>query len=109
MDSRSAAIVKFASQLSQHYPHDVEVARGGGPERSLNSRFNGSWRCAIQGLSLPCQSQQPSTSIARVGPSADQTATLQLLQKGRERTGVQVQDVSQLLREDTRKASDDPD
>ena len=108
-DSKSAAIVKFANQLAQHYPHDVEVAPSGDSERSLNSRFNGTGSFAIQGPSLSCQSQQPSTPVASVGPPTDQTPTLQPLQNGRKRTGVQVQNVSQLPRVDARKASDDPD
>ncbi len=107
-DSRSTAAVKLAGQLAQDSPRDIEVVPGGRFEHSLHSRFDGSGRFAIQRLSLPCQSQEPPTPIAFVGPSADQTATLESLQECGERTGVQMQNVSQLPRVDTRKTADDP-
>ena len=107
-DSRSTAAVKLASQLAQDSPRDIEVVPGGRFEHSLHSRFDGSGRFAIQRLSLPCQSQEPPTPIAFVGPSADQIATLKSLQECGERTGVQMQNVSQLPRVDTRKTADDP-
>ena len=78
--SRSTAAVKLAGQLAQDRPRDIEVVPGGRFEHSLHSRFDGSGRFAIQRLSLPCQSQEPPTPIAFVGPSADQTATLESLQ-----------------------------
>ena len=107
IDSRSTA-VELAGQLAQDGPRDIEVVPGGRFEHSLHSRFDGSGRFAIQSLSLPCQSQEPPTPIAFVGPSADQIATLKSLQECGERTGVQMQNVSQLPRVDTRKTADDP-
>jgi hypothetical protein len=106
--SRSTGAVKLASQLSQDSPRAIEVAHGGRFEHSLHSRFDGSGRFAIQRLSLPCQSQEPPTPIAFVGPSPDQIAPLKSLQDCGERTGVQMQYVSQLPRVDTRKTADDP-
>ena len=107
-DSRSTAAVELAGQCAQDRPRDIEVVSGGRGEHSLHGRFNRSGRFAIQRLSLPCQSQEPPTPIAFVGPSADQIATLKSLQKCGERTGVQMQNVSQLPRVDTRKPADDP-
>ena len=69
-DSRSTAAVKLAGQLVQDRPRDIEVGSGGRLEHSLHSRLDGSGRFAIQSLSLPCQSQEPPTPIAFVGPSA---------------------------------------
>ena len=106
--SRSTAAIKRAGQLVQDSPCDIEVGSAGRSNHSLHSRLDGSGRFAIQSLSLPCQSQEPPAPIAFVGPSADQMATLESLQERSERTGVQVQNVSQLLRVDTRKAADDP-
>lgn len=80
----SAAAVKLARQLAKHDPCAVEVVLVGGSERSLHSRLDGSGRVAIEGLSLSGQSQQPTAPIASVGPAADQTTTLESLQKGRE-------------------------
>ena len=101
--SRSTAAVKLAGQLAQDSPRGIEVIPGGRFEHSLHSRFDGSGRFAIQRLSLPCQSQEPPAPIALVGPSADQIATLESLQECGERAGVQVQNVSQLPRVNTRK------
>ena len=56
----------------------------------MHRRFDGSRCFPIQGLSLPCQPQQPSTPIAFVRPPAHETAALESLQDGRERTGVQM-------------------
>lgn len=83
-DSRSTAAVKLAGQLAQHGPRDIAIGPGGRFEHSLHSRFDGSGRFAIQRLSLPCQSQEPPTPIAVVGPSADQIAALKSLQDGSE-------------------------
>src|SRR5688572_22987116 len=107
-DPRSTAAVKLTGQLNQDNPRDIEVVPGGRFEHSLHSRFDGSWRFAIQHLSPPCQSQEPPTPIAFVAPSPDQIATLKSLQDRGERTGVQMQYVSQLPRVDTRKTTDDP-
>jgi hypothetical protein len=107
-DSRSTAAVKLAGQLAQDSSRDIQVVPGGRFEHSLHSRFDGSWRFAIQSLSLPCQSQEPATPIACVGPSTDPIAMLESLQECCERTGVQMQNVSQLPRVDTRKTADDP-
>lgn len=105
----SATTVKLARQPAKDDPCAVEVVLGGGSECSLHSRLDGSGRVAIEGLSLSGQSQQPTAPIASVGPATDQTATLESLHKGRERTGVQVQNVGQLPRVNTRKPPDDPD
>ena len=88
-DARSTAAVKLAGQLVQDSPCDIEVGSGGRFEHSLHSRLNGSGRFAIQSLPPSCQSQEPPTPIAFVGPSADQMATLESLQERSERTGVQ--------------------
>ena len=107
-DSRLTAAVKLAGQFAQDSPRDSEVVPGRRFEHSLHSRFDGSGGFAIQRLSLSCQSQQPSTPIAFVGPPADQTSTFESLQDGCERTGMEMQNVSQLPRVDTRKPADDP-
>ncbi len=106
--SRSTAAAKFAGQLAEDSTCDIEVVLARRSEHSLHSSFDGSGRFAVQRLSMPCQSQEPPTPIALVGPSADQIATLKSLQQGGERTGVQVQNVGQLPRMDTRKPADDP-
>ena len=101
-------VIKLVGKLAQHGLHDVELMPGGGFEHSLHSCFDGSGRFPIQGLSLPCQSQQPSTPIACVMPPADQTSTFESLQDGCDRTRVLVQNVSQLRRVDAWKPANDP-
>ena len=104
----ASAAVELAGQPAQDSPRDINVVPDGRLEHPLDSRFDGSRRFAIQGLSLSCQSQQPPTPIAFVGPPADQTPTLESLQEGCERTRVQMQNVSELPRVDARKPTDDP-
>jgi hypothetical protein len=102
------AAVDRVGQGSQHGAGDVEFMPGDGCEHSLYGRFDGSGRLAIQRLSPPCQSQQPSTPITFVGPPADQAPTFESLQDGCKRTGVQMQNVSQLRRVDAWKPANDP-
>jgi hypothetical protein len=100
--------VKLVDQFAQHGPRDVDLMPGGDFQHSMHSGFDGAGRFLIQRLSPMCQSQQPPTPIAFVGPPADQTPTFESLQDGCQRTRVQVQNVSQLRRVDTWKPANDP-
>ena len=85
-DSRLTTDVKLTGQLAQDSPRDIEVVPGGRFQHSAHTRFDGSGRLAIERLSLACQSQEPPTAIAFVGPAPDQVATFKSLQEYCERS-----------------------
>jgi hypothetical protein len=109
MRFEAAAAIQLAREPAEHDPRAGKITCRCASKGSLQRGLDRSRHVAVDDLSLARQSQQPSTSIALIRPATDQTTPFEPLQEGRERAGVQVQNLCQLPRVNAREPSDDSD
>ena len=93
---RSRGTFKALCQFAQDAFRSVQLGVRDLSERRTDRRLNGSPRRNIETSTLGCESEQRSASVLPVGPPTNHSGVLQPAKDTRERTGIDMEDRSQL-------------